>query len=97
MRYLEFFLTMPFKILIGIAGFIIWVLLSNGEWKWRKRRGFCPPGPGLASDPRADRQIREIKNYFLKREEERDAQHQKELKAKEREISYLRSKLYNTR
>ena len=97
MRYLEFFLTMPFKILIGIASFIIWVLLSNGEWKWRKRRGFCPSGRWQDQDPGADRQIREIENYFLNREEERDAQHKKELKEKEREISYLRSKVYRMR
>ena len=58
---------------------------------------FCPSGRWQDQDPGADRQIREIENYFLKREEERDAQHKKELKEKEREISYLRSKVYRMR
>ena len=91
MRHLIFFFSTPFKILFAIAGFIVWHVLSNGEWKERKRRGTCPLGYWQDQYQGAVRQNRENEKYFLRREEERDAQHQKELKEKEREISYLRS------
>ena len=83
MRYLEFFFTLPFKILFGITGIFVWEVLSNGEWKLRKRRGYCPLGYWQDQYQGSVRQNRENEVYFLKREEERDAQHQKELKAKE--------------
>jgi hypothetical protein len=94
MRHLEIFFTLPFKILFVISGFIVWQILSNGEWKMRKRRGNSPLGYWQDQYQGAVRQNRENEKYFLRREEERDAQHHKEQKRKEREISYLRSKLY---
>jgi len=90
----EMILTLPFKITIAIFSFIVWEILSNGEWKQRKRWKACPVGYWQDQAQGSAREIRQTQDYYEKRERDLHADYQQEIKKKEREISYLRSRLY---
>lgn len=93
MKIFEFFVILPFKIIIALVGFIVWELLSNGEWKWRKRLGTCPVGYWQDQAQWATHQNQQLEYEHNKREEELRTYYEQELNKKERENSYLRSQL----
>lgn len=97
MNIIEFFVTLPFKIIIAILGFIVWELLSNGEWKWRKRWGTCPVGYWQDQAQWAIHRNQRLEYEHNKHEEELRAYYEQELNKKEREKNYLRSQLHKLR
>ena len=93
MKIAEFLLTLPFKITFAILSFIVWEIISGGSWKQRKRVGTCPVGYWQDQAQWATHQNRQLEYEHCQQEKDLRAAYERELEKKEREISYLRSKL----
>jgi hypothetical protein len=94
MKAVEFVLTLPFVIFFSILSFIVWEIISNGSWKRRKKLGGCPIGYWQDQAQWANHQNDLLRYEQKTREDDLRAGYERELAKKDREISYLRSKLY---
>ena len=92
LKFLSFILELLFKVLFTIVDFLVWEVFSNGNWK-TKQRQFNSSVYWMERASGAERRSRD-QNYKSRREmEEANKKFREELKRKEREISYLRSKI----
>ena len=93
MDYSYHLINLPFKILFGIVGFLVWEVFSSGEWKRRPRLGTCPAGHWQNQAQWLTHQNRVIENEHRRRDADKTAYYERELKKREREISRLRSRI----
>ena len=89
--------NLPFKILFGIVGFLVWEVFSSREWKRRPRLGTNPAGYWQDQAQWATHQNRVNEDKHHRRDADKTAFYERELKKREREISRLRSQLNNKR